>query len=85
MVGSRVVCAGHQPSFISSSGQFALVNSEDALYCGNKFLANPKVVVVVFVSEMKKKYRNEKMYVLVLYYTHKNINSNFFFGVSGYN
>ena len=60
MVGSRVVlCAGHQPSFISSSGQFALVNSDDALYCGNKFLANPKVVVVVFVSEMKKKERNE--------------------------
>jgi len=25
--------------------QFALVNSEDALYCGNRFLANPSVVV----------------------------------------
>ena len=54
-VGSIRACAGHQPSFNISSGQFALVNSEDALYCGNKFLANPKVVVVVFVSEMKKR------------------------------
>ena len=40
---------GQQP------GQFALVNSEDALYCGNKFLANPKVVVVVVVSRKKKR------------------------------
>ena len=36
-------------------GQFALVNSEDALYCGNKFLANPKVVVVVVVSKKREK------------------------------
>ena len=67
VVGSIRACAGHQPSFNISSGQFALVNSEDALYCGNKFLANPKVVVVVFVSEMKKKERNEKMYVHTMY------------------
>ena len=41
---------GQQP------GQFALVNSEDALYCGNKFLANPKVVVVVVVSRKKREF-----------------------------
>lgn len=30
--------------------QFALVNSEDALYCGNRFLANPRVVGAAVVS-----------------------------------
>ena len=34
--------------------QFALVNSEDALYCGNRFLANPRVVVAAVVSVKKK-------------------------------
>ena len=66
VVGSIRACAGHQPSFNISSGQFALVNSEDALYCGNKFLANPKVVVVVFVSEIKKKSREMRKCTYIL-------------------
>ena len=35
--------------------QFALVNSEDALYCGNRFLANPRVVGAAVVSVKRKK------------------------------
>ena len=34
--------------------QFALVNSEDALYCGNRFLANPRVVGAAVVSVNKE-------------------------------
>ena len=34
--------------------QFALVNNEDALYCGNRFLANPRVVVAAVVSVKRR-------------------------------
>ena len=34
--------------------QFALVNSEDALYCGNRFLANPRVVGAAVVSVKRR-------------------------------
>ena len=53
-----IVCSGEGSSWrnnqiiiiIFSSFQFALVNSEDALYCGNRFLANPNVVVAAVVD-----------------------------------
>lgn len=60
----------------SDAVQFALVNSDDALYCGKRFLANPKEPVVDVVSAKKKScnwmHKSNKFFMSFLNPSHNN-------------